>query len=304
MSYFKQLGAIDKSRFQTASVAVSQQQGVATPQSISFSETKAKWPRCNVTVRDGRTGTTSTVQGYLYKFADGRTICTKDWNQDHYAMVVKGQSPTMGHPDLSKVRPGSPEYFRWLCKAQGDGADPAVQAVRIGFDKANLTWQPTVDSKMRKWTGYPSAPHPRVLPQNISACAKYANQGTSVKNWEFRAYDYSVNVQGKIKEGTRPDGTPGTAEHRASECEKRVPPELVEACKAALAKNDGTSIESFEKQVNNMTPEQLEELIFGGAAAGAALPTPPPMGIPKLYLYGGAAAAVGLVAFLTLGKKR
>lgn len=299
MSYFKTpLGAaFDKSRFMQTAMAVTNTAGVATPQSIALDKLKAGWPRC---VINGKLD----PNFYLYKFADGRTRCTRGWSQENYAMVVKGTSPTIAPPDLSKVVPGSAEYFKWLCRAQGEGSDLAVQAVRIGFDKANLTWTPTVDSKMRNWTGYPSAPHPKILPQNINTCAAYANKGTAIKDWEFRAYDYSVNVQGKEPQGKRPGGLAPAQEHRASQCEGKVPPELVEACKAALAKNDGTSIETFERQVNSMSPAELEQLVYGGAAAGAAMPTPPPMGIPPVLLYGGIAAAVGLVAFVALkGKK-
>jgi hypothetical protein len=83
-----------------------------------------------------------------------------------------------------------------------------------------------------------------------------------------------------------------------------VPPELVEACRAALAKDDGTTIDSFKKQVEDMSENELIDLIDGGPSAGAALPTPPRAGIPPLYLYGGAAAAIGLIAVLALGGKR
>lgn len=293
MSYFKTkmpLGALTIQRTGMTTTSVSQQAGVATPQSIALDKAKAEWPRC---VINGKLD----PNYYQYKFADGRTICTRGWNQEYYAMIAKGQSPVIAGPDLSKVKPGTSEYFSWLCRAQGN---PEIQDA---FVRAGLDWKPTGDSRMRALNPpYEDRAHPLVAPQYVGACSSYVkNNGGNELSWRNQAFIYSTDVQGKGKEGTRPDGTPGTAEHRASQCESRVPPELVEACKAALAKNDGTSIESFEKQIGSMTPDQLEQLIYG---SGSTLPTPPSMGIPPVLLYGGIAAAVGLVAFVALkGKK-
>ena len=143
-------------------------------------------------------------------------------------------------------------YFRWLCRAQGEASDPGVQAVRKGFDRANLTWTPTVDSKMRRWTGYPSAPHKKVVPQHLAACVRYANQGTNIRNWEWRAYEFSLNQEGE--EGVRPGGGSAAQEHRAVACQSSgLPAHLIPCCEQALARG-GYGIETYMKALEKQDP--------------------------------------------------
>jgi hypothetical protein len=287
--------------------------GVATPEAIRFAKTKAEWPRCTVKVTDHRT-TPPTVRqepgGYMWKFKDGSVKCTPAWDQNFYSMVVLGKLPPIPVPDLSKVVRGSREYFEWLCKAQGTvPGDKGVQEVRIGFDRVGWPWTPTArDGK--HWSGYPTAPKPRVT--NIGACATYvggssgprpqhADHAGANSSWKGRAYQYSVEHAENPHDHRTPREEGGGSDPKS--CEGKVAPELVAACKAALAKDDGTTIDSFNDQVDDMSENELLDLIDGGPAAGAALPQPPQSGIPPLYLYGGAVAVVGLFAFLTLGKK-
>jgi len=323
MPYFKKqkplAGPLDllKNKYAMTLVTSPTSQSVATEQSIAFAKTKANWPRCTLTIRE-QNGTTRKVTGYLYKFKDGRQKCTRDWDQGAYALVVKGEVPPIPVPDLSQVQRGTLKHFEWLCKAQGTvPQDKGVQQVRMGFDRMGEGWEwwPRTDSKGRSWRGYSSAPKPRVLPQNIMPCARYIqrNSGSDASKpgyrnaWTSRAYIYSVDVQGQAAKNVE--------EHRPSACDdpaNGIPPELRAACKAALARNDGTSINSFKKDIGKKSQEEIEEIIYGsgaggpggapqstypGAGAGAGIMSNP------VVVYGGIAAVVGVVALIALRKK-
>jgi len=329
MTYVKTkgaLGAFDRKRFigKSKISAASKQRasggGVATAQSIAFAKTKAEWPRCNYTITDHRTTPSTKVTktgGYLYKFKSGSKLCSIGWNQDAYAMVVKGESPKKRPINLDGVTKGSPEYNTFLCKAQGDGGkDPEVQAIRVAFDQKGWEWVPTINKKLGRWRHYGGAPKPPVYPQNLSACSRHLaelnataldpNSKDDDIYWRGRAYWFSRDEKLNRKAGA----VDTTRHHRSTDCDdpnNEIPLELREACKAAMAKNDGTSVQSFKKQIKDMSEREMEDLIYGGAGAGAALP-PPPGGllssVPPLYLYGGAAAAVVLIAALAVRKKK
>lgn len=294
MIYFKTLGAIKdlKAGRVSSSIAVQEQKGVATEQSVAFQRIKDSWPRCGISVRqpDGSFAPTGQ-QGYLYTFASGVKQCTKAWNQDAYAMVVLGTSPIAPPPDLSKVAEGSEEYFRWLVRAQGDGrTNKNIQNIRIGFDRAGISWKPTGDVRMRALSppyDSTSRPKPEIQPHNMAAAIRFIRKdGGNPGYWRNRAYRFSLDQQEILKKEV-------TKEHRASKCAERVPPEFVAACEDALNRKDGTSIEDFLDQLEDLTPDQLA-VIAGGTRGG----------FPSVYYYGAAAVIVGVVALLALKKKK
>ena len=98
MASFGSLGATPKSRFnhlRPESHAVRQQQDQeqagergqtavepGTEARVSrHAQTKAAWPRCG------------DAHKYLYKFANGESICTQGWREEFYYHVVKGTLP-------------------------------------------------------------------------------------------------------------------------------------------------------------------------------------------------------------------
>ena len=293
MSYFKvsPLG-IDTSQFTKVSsqsvarsgataVKPGQAEGIAALERI-----KASWPKC--------------AAGYLYEFADGSTRCSP-WSNDYYLMVKEGRSPTPRVPDLSKVVPGSQEYFKWLCLAQGDGAAP--HAVRMGFDKANLEWQATTDMKMRALKppySDPSRPKPVVPADMVLPCSLYVkSKGGNPISWRAAAYNYTTDILPQQIADRAPGGAnaPGGkrySEFRPSECKNRVPPDQVAACEAYV--KSGRRIEDFISAIESgeMTQAEFDALTNAGAGRG---------GVSTLYLAAGAVGVVLLGAVLLKRRK-
>lgn len=170
---------------------------------------KAEWPRCagggTITVHDQRTGITTvspSVEGYRFAFADGTVRCTPEWNSTYYRMIRDGKSPKPRVPNLSQLKIGTPEYFKWLCRAQGPGEGP--HAVRMGFDKAGLKWRADSDIKSRRSPyAQHSHTHTAVPASQILPCSLYVrNMGGNELSWVMRADVYASEVMQTAAERT------------------------------------------------------------------------------------------------------
>jgi hypothetical protein len=124
--------------------------------------------------------------------------------------------------------------------------------------------------------------------RNVAPCVRYLQQ---VKEGTPKKWEAAVKLY-KAVPGKRPGDLDARQEHRPEACETAgLPPELVPHCKAAL--QSGLSLEQFIKQLEELSPEELEAVMGGAAVPGKS----------KILLYGGAAAAA-LVLLLILRKKK
>jgi hypothetical protein len=339
MSYFKPkvgLGTTYADRFKSKMVAGQFIVGAVKPSQAAgitaMAKIKAEWPKKTVTVRVKRDGvevgepTTTTM--YVWKFANGTTMHTRAWSNEYYLHVTKGTSPAPKYrvPDLSKVTRGTKEYFKWLCKAQGKtGGAPSStqQGIRIAFDRMGWSWQWRHDdalaSRREPYASVPPGLQVELCANYVARKTKYGYTGTNVgkqdDHWNEKATWYARHGTKKFEESranaTVRDHTPAgkakALEAEVKACEGKVAPEFVEACKAAIRKGDGTTTDSFKKQLDDMSGQELEDLIAGGPGAGAALPPPPPpsglFGIPPTYLAAGAVGTILLGAVLLKRKK-
>lgn len=279
MKYFKSLGLTamrtrgsqaDLDRASGSTVAPEDEARV-----MAFAKLKANWPRCpgKVTVNDHRTNTTKVITmpdvGFLWAFEDGTTKCTPKWDQRYYSMVVKGESPPFNMP---KLKVGSFEYYKYLCRAQGNAS------IQKAFEKQGLRW---------KADRYDQHGHEHLAldPSMIMPCAlslKNTKKGNEAK-WVYGAHHYAFeHANEKFSDKATFN------EHRASECKNRVPPEQVAACEAFVS-GGGGSIEKFQEKVANGDFNQ-------GSQGGTS--------INQLYLYGGAVTAVVLLAAILKKDKR
>jgi hypothetical protein len=223
---------------------------------------------------------TSGGGGYFYKFANGTMACTPQWSNEFYLLMQSGKSPPRPIPDLSRVIPGTAEYFTWLCRAQGAGEE--AHAVRMGFDKAKLKWQATTDTSMRTLSpsySDPSRPKPVVPPQWVDDCASYVSsqtlkkgsdeQGGNPMAWTANAYQYTTDVLPQRISESLPGGS---HDHRSGG-----------------GGGGGGGAPPGRDQYQPTTPN-------AGQSAGGFL------GIPTVYLAAGGVGVV-LVAALLLKKK-
>jgi hypothetical protein len=264
-----------------------------------FEEMKANWPRC----KDSRTGQI-IPDLYLYKFVDGKTLCHKGWSDKYYGMMVRGEPLETAPPYPGK--PGTDQYFRSLCKAQGDGAlHPEVQKIRVGFDEAGIAWKPSGDHRMRTLTppyDDPSRLKPKIGEEYIQDCSRFVNEkGGNEPSWRNQAYYYSVNPE--IREKRAEEAGKRTAERRFTQ-EKAalclsvgVPEEALDCCIPILAER-GMTPEKFLELAAKQDPK-IYNCIAQGMQARADKKNR-----TMLYVAGGVAALAVGISLLKKGKKR
>jgi len=152
---------------------------------------------------------------------------------------------------------------------------------------------------MKKWTGYSSAPHPKIDQGRIAACAAYANKGDNIREWEWRAYEFSLKHGEGVEheEGVRPGGASAVQEHRASAClASGLPTNLIPCCEQALARG-GFGIETYMAALEKQDPRVMEcfQAVQQGEIAKKKR---------NMIMVAGAVGVVVLGAALLKGKKK